>query len=96
MTQVLLISRDPQKLADTAKELGGSSKTETLAIDYSNFDAAAREKVKAAIAGKDIGVLLNNVGISYEFPEYFHLLDEDRVAKLLSVPGLLWHLFNAS
>lgn len=33
----------------------------------------------------DIGVLINNVGVGYEHPEYFDQLPEDKVDALLRV-----------
>jgi len=85
--KVLLVSRSEANLAETKKELeaAGAAGIETLAIDFSDFDEGKRTKVKEALKGKDVGVLINNVGISYDHPEYFHLLDEDRVGKLMSV-----------
>lgn len=31
------------------------------------------------IAGKDVGVLINNVGVSYSFPKYFDELSVEEV-----------------
>lgn len=38
-------------------------------------------KVAAAIADKDVGVLINNVGVSYPFPKYFDELTDDEVSR---------------
>jgi len=88
--KVLLISRTQEKLEATLKELKGEGAV--VAIDYNNFDDAAKAKLKKALDGKDIGVLINNVGISYEFPEYFDQLEDDRVQKLitLNVSSTAW------
>lgn len=45
-------------------------------------------KVAAAIAGKDVGILVNNVGVSYPFPKYFHELTDDEVHQYISACGL--------
>merc|ERR1719277_1367953 len=56
-----------------------------MAVNFGNFDKAAREKVKALVKDMDIGVLVNNVGISYPFTKYFHELTDDEVAGLVDV-----------
>ena len=48
-------------------------------IDYSNFDDAAVKKVEKALKGLEVGVLINNVGVSYEFPMYFDELSDEQV-----------------
>lgn len=57
----------------------------TVAIDFSNFDAKARATVTDAINGLDVGVLINNVGISYPFTKYFHELNEENVEQLMTL-----------
>jgi len=67
---VVLVSRSKDKLAETEKELRAkypSAQVETLDIDYANFDQKARARVAAIVTGKDVGVLINNVGISYPY-----------------------------
>lgn len=84
--KVLLISRDIAKLQEVAKRDFPEGKVEVLAVDYSkDVQTQCDSAVRSAVAGKDIGVLVNNVGISYEHPEYFHELDADRVGKLMTM-----------
>jgi len=63
-----------------------------LDIDYSKFDEAARARVAAFIADLDIGILVNNVGMSYPFTKYFHELTDGEVANLmtLNVDSTTW------
>lgn len=53
-------------------------------IDFSKFDEAARKKVTNALKDVDIGVLINNVGQSYDFPMYFDELSDEQVSLLLT------------
>jgi len=92
---VLVISRTESKLADVAKEIKekySSVKVDHLAIDYSNFNDTARTSVKRKLADLDVGVLINNVGMSYPFTKYFHELKDDEVGGLveLNVNSTVW------
>jgi len=92
---IVLISRSIDKLDATAKELKDDYpdiEVKVLAIDYGNFDIAAREKVKTFIADLDVGVLINNVGISYPYTKYFHELTDENVEQLmtLNVNSITW------
>jgi len=85
---ILLISRTAAKLEEVKKEiLEKYSKVEVqiLTIDYSKFDSAAQHLVREKINGLDVGVLVNNVGMSYEFPEYFHTLSPEIVRGLIEM-----------
>lgn len=46
------------------------------------FLLSRQAKVAAAIADKDVGILVNNVGVSYPFPKYFDELTDDEVLFL--------------
>ncbi|CAM9382900.1 unnamed protein product [Ectocarpus sp. 6 AP-2014] len=92
---VLLISRTETKLVDAETEIKAacpSVEVAHLAIDYSNFDATLQAKVAAAIADKDVGILVNNVGVSYPFPKYFDELTDDEMKSLLemNVNSTVW------
>lgn len=85
---VILISRSKDKLEACKAELSAKYpkvEVRVLAIDYSKFDEAARKTVADFIQGLDIGVLVNNVGISYPYTRYFYELEDENVAQLISL-----------
>ena len=48
-------------------------------MDFSKFTASQAATVKKQLAGMEVGVLINNVGISYEFAQWFHELTDAEV-----------------
>lgn len=85
---LILISRNIEKLLATQKEIVDKYTqvaVEILDVDFSTFTAKSAERIKAILAGKDIGVLVNNVGISYPFTKYFHELDDKSVEDLITM-----------
>lgn len=92
---VMLISRTQSKLDDCKKKIEGvyankgikGCECTTMVVDFSAFgvDKQLMNRVKTTMEDLDIGVLVNNVGISYDFCKYFHELDEDRVEQLINM-----------
>lgn len=93
---IILISRTEAKLKAVKEEIEskGYSGVEVkyVVCDYSKFDDKAKKNVKDAIAGLEIGVLINNVGVSYRYPMFFHELSDDEVASLveMNVNSTVW------
>ena len=85
---VVLVSRTLSKLEDGAAELREKYKIETkvIAVDFSN--AGIYDVLTSELADLEIGVLVNNVGMSYEHPEYFHEVPIDVVEGLINVNAL--------
>ena len=54
-------------------------------MDFGNFDAAAQAKVGALIQSLEVGVLINNVGMSYPYPTYFAELSHSDVQALIDL-----------
>lgn len=86
---VILISRTEAKLKDVKAEIEAKGydgvEVKYVVCDYSKFDDKAKQNVKEAIAGLEIGVLINNVGVSYRYPMYFHELSDDEVAAIVEM-----------
>ena len=85
---VVLISRSKDKLDECAVELQAKYpkvEVKVLAIDYGDFSAPVRTKVVAFLDGLDVGILVNNVGISYPYTKFFHELEDERVEQLISL-----------
>merc|ERR1711872_1202825 len=62
------------KLEDVAEEIRSkySVKTVVIAVDFTDSDAVF-QKIKDGVEDLDgcVGLLINNVGMSYDHPEYF-------------------------
>lgn len=92
---VFLISRSEDKLKQTANEIlvkYPKSTVKYLAIDFSNFNSDSRSCVSTALDDLDIGILVNNVGVSYSFARYFDEIDDANVEQLirLNVDSTTW------
>lgn len=74
---VVLVSRTASKLASTAEEIAkvAQVKTKCITADFSG-GAEIYDSIEKELNGLDIGILINNVGMSYEYPEFFHLVTD--------------------
>uniref|UniRef100_M3ZH95 3-ketoacyl-CoA reductase n=1 Tax=Xiphophorus maculatus TaxID=8083 RepID=M3ZH95_XIPMA len=84
---MMLISRSQEKLDDVARSLEEQFKVETrtIAVDFCRLDIYS--KIEEGLADLEIGVLVNNVGVSYPYPEYYlHIPDlENFITNTINV-----------
>ncbi|CAI4229020.1 unnamed protein product [Auanema sp. JU1783] len=75
---LLLVSRTQQKLEDTKKEIlakYSNVEIKVFSFDFTVGSSADYEPLFAELNKIKIGVLVNNVGMSYEYPEVLHKVD---------------------
>ena len=85
---IVLISRTEAKLQavqQEIKEVAPKVSVKYIVCDYSKFDDKAKATVAKGIEGLEVGVLINNVGISYRYPMYFDELTDENVDQLLEM-----------
>jgi 17beta-estradiol 17-dehydrogenase / very-long-chain 3-oxoacyl-CoA reductase len=93
---VYIISRTESKLKDVQDEIlkKGYKNVEVKysVCDYSKLDTIAKAKLANELDGLDIGVLINNVGMSYRYPVLFHELTDDEVSQLImmNIDSTIW------
>ena len=84
---VVLVGRNPDKLAAVAAELEAKrpgAEARTFVVDFAADDLAARVGALGEfLRGLDVGVLVNNVGASYPYARYFHEVDEALAQRLI-------------
>uniref|UniRef100_A0A0K0EEF9 Estradiol 17-beta-dehydrogenase 12 n=1 Tax=Strongyloides stercoralis TaxID=6248 RepID=A0A0K0EEF9_STRER len=73
---IVLISRNPTKLQDVKHEIEKVSQDieiKTIAFDFTNPSLEDYEKIIFnEVKSLEVGILVNNVGLSYEYPELLH------------------------
>jgi len=93
---VVLMSRTQSKLENCAKEIKEKFPkidVKILAFDFNEInDPSQRKKISKFLSSLDIGILVNNVGVSYPFPKYIYELTDDETEALtvLNVDTTVW------
>lgn len=85
---VMLVSRTKSKLDDVAAECAKQSsdiKTKVVAFDFSTAGQQEYKKLAIEVEALEVGVLVNNVGINYEFPKFFEDVDISEDLSILKV-----------
>jgi len=87
-SNLILVSRTQKKLDDFKSELlqqNQSLNVKTFAVDFSNPDPENLNELKRGIDTLDIGVLINNVGVSYDYADYFQFISQQKIKDLINV-----------
>ncbi|KAF8895715.1 3-ketoacyl-CoA reductase [Gymnopilus junonius] len=84
---ILLVARNKELLSQTASEIESKYRvaSATHSIDFAKADEAAYEAFAYAVRGRDVGVLVNNVGKSHAMPAYYVDTPLDEIADIVSI-----------
>lgn len=85
---LVLVGRSPNKLEEVSasiKSKSGSTQIKTVVVDFSGDLDDGVSRIKEAIQGLDVGLLINNVGVSYPYARFFHEVDEKLLNDLIKV-----------
>ncbi|KAK9807956.1 hypothetical protein WJX73_007431 [Symbiochloris irregularis] len=84
---IVLVSRTASKLEEAAAQLKTKRgvQTKVVTLDFSKAEPASWKELEASLEGLDIGVLINNVGRSYDHAEYFLQIDNDLISDLIKI-----------
>ncbi|XP_042060906.1 very-long-chain 3-oxoacyl-CoA reductase 1-like [Salvia splendens] len=85
---LVLVGRNPSKLEGVSgaiKSKFGAIQIKTVVVDFSGELEDGVSRIKAAIEGLDVGLLINNVGVSYPYARFFHEVDEKLLNDLIKV-----------
>jgi len=62
-----------------------SIQIKTIAADFSSTDDAIYNKIAEEIKGLNIGILVNNVGISYPHAQYINEVEDSLISQLINI-----------
>lgn len=85
---LVLVSRNLTKLEQVSSEILAkhpSLNIKVFELDFSKDVVRGVREMEKVIEGLDIGVLINNVGVTYPRAMYFHEVDESVWMKLVKV-----------
>ena len=93
---LILIGRNVTKLKEIASDIRAEYndvEIEVIEADFADNDDI-KKTIEDGLAGKDIGVLVNNVGVILPHPMYFHEVNLKLVSQELIHFRVIAHLFR--
>ena len=82
---IVLVSRTMEKLKKVAEEVENKYNVETKCVEADFSKRDVYENIAKELEGLEVSVLINNVGMSYEYPMPFNDLPSDCMDKMLDV-----------
>eukprot|EP01023_Acetabularia_acetabulum_P003116 TRINITY_DN11331_c0_g2_i2.p2 TRINITY_DN11331_c0_g2~~TRINITY_DN11331_c0_g2_i2.p2 ORF type:complete len:305 (-),score=48.65 TRINITY_DN11331_c0_g2_i2:174-1088(-) len=85
---ICLVSRTQEKLLAVSEEIQNQNpdvQTACITVDLANPTQQDWEKLSLFFKSKDVGILINNAGMSYEHAEYLHIQDQERIENIISI-----------
>ncbi|KAK9117410.1 hypothetical protein Sjap_016357 [Stephania japonica] len=87
---LVLLGRNPEKLQHVSNAILTelpNTKIKTVQVDFSNVTKYCdiQGVIERAIEGLDVGVLINNVGVTYPSAKFFHEVEEQVLMDLIRV-----------
>lgn len=85
---LVLVGRSPEKLKDVSDSIRakfGKTEVRTVVVDFAGDLDDGVKRIREASEGIDVGVVVNNVGISYPYARFFHEVDEELLKNLIKV-----------
>ncbi|KCV69052.1 hypothetical protein H696_04470 [Fonticula alba] len=86
---VIIVGRSPEKLAAAREEIlahkakTASTEVRTVLADLSNPESI--KDIKTAISEVEVGILINNAGLSYNHADYLHNISPTLINNLIAV-----------
>ena len=71
--KLVLVSQNPDKLKDVSDSIQakcGEMQIKNVVVDFSSDLSEGIKRVSEAIEGLDVGLLVNNVGVSYPYARF--------------------------
>ncbi|KAE8023595.1 hypothetical protein FH972_009272 [Carpinus fangiana] len=85
---LILVGRNPDKLKDVSDSIQakyGKTQIKTVVVDFAGDLSEGVGRISEAIEGLDVGVLINNVGMSYPYARFYHEVDEELLKNLIKI-----------
>ena len=84
---LVLVSRTESKLQELAEALQSfcSIQTKYMVMDFANTNDSVWTNFTDVVGALDVGVLVNNVGLSYPHAEFYDKIDDQLAADIVAI-----------
>ena len=84
---LIIVSRTQSRLDDLAQELSSkyNIQVRTFAADLTKIDVPTLDRLSSITQGLDVGILINNAGMSYNYPEFLDQTEPSLNIDLITI-----------